>query len=365
MANIPSGSDFEAFLTGVSVLGPRVLEALVALGGAERRMGPGGLDSIRGDLLAVRQRLGVADEAFRARAVPESLTATADRLLASAGHAASALSGFARPLLAGGGIQEILDAMRSHCLAQESLFPLWRVLPPVDRFFLEPAQRAPGVERPPPPPSKEETGLFNAANTRDERGGFSLYVPESYDASRATPLVVALHGGSGHGADFIWTWLREARSRGFLLLAPTARGSTWSFTGPDLDAGGLRRIVEHVGERWCIDAAKVLLTGLSDGATYTLFAGLQEGMPFTAFAPISGVLHPSNFANGNMQRVAGRRVYLVHGALDWMFPVDTARAARDALEVAGAALVYREIQDLSHTYPREENPAILDWFLGD
>jgi len=24
--------------------------------------------------------------------------------------------------------------------------------------------------------------------------------------------------------------------------------------------------------------------------------------------------------------------------------------------------VYREIEDLSHTYPREENAAILEWF---
>ena len=30
---------------------------------------------------------------------------------------------------------------------------------------------------------------------------------------------------------------------------------------------------------------------------------------------------------------------------------------------AGAAVVHREIADLSHTYPRDENAAILDWFL--
>jgi phospholipase/carboxylesterase len=27
----------------------------------------------------------------------------------------------------------------------------------------------------------------------------------------------------------------------------------------------------------------------------------------------------------------------------------------------GARLVYRELSDLSHTYPRDENPRILDW----
>ena len=40
------------------------------------------------------------------------------------------------------------------------------------------------------------------------------------------------------------------------------------------------------------------------------------------------------------------------------------RACRLAwLSDAGAAVVYREIADLSHTYPRDENARILDWFL--
>jgi phospholipase/carboxylesterase len=33
------------------------------------------------------------------------------------------------------------------------------------------------------------------------------------------------------------------------------------------------------------------------------------------------------------------------------------------LKGAGADVVYREIPDLSHTYPRDENARIIDWFL--
>jgi phospholipase/carboxylesterase len=47
-----------------------------------------------------------------------------------------------------------------------------------------------------------------------------------------------------------------------------------------------------------------------------------------------------------------------------MFPVHTARMAREALLAAGARLVYRELEDLSHTYPRDENPKVLDWLLS-
>jgi hypothetical protein len=38
--------------------------------------------------------------------------------------------------------------------------------------------------------------------------------------------------------------------------------------------------------------------------------------------------------------------------------------AREALLSVGTPLVYREIEDLSHIYPRDENPAILDWLMG-
>ena len=57
-------------------------------------------------------------------------------------------------------------------------------------------------------------------------------------------------------------------------------------------------------------------------------------------------------------------IYLIHGALDWMFPVQVARDAEQALRRAGANLCYREIEDLSHTYPNDENGRILDWLLN-
>jgi phospholipase/carboxylesterase len=66
----------------------------------------------------------------------------------------------------------------------------------------------------------------------------------------------------------------------------------------------------------------------------------------------------------DVERIRDLPIFLVHGALDWMFPVDLARQARDALGGAGARVTYREIDDLSHCYPREINPAILSWMNG-
>ena len=44
--------------------------------------------------------------------------------------------------------------------------------------------------------------------------------------------------------------------------------------------------------------------------------------------------------------------------------LDTTFKGAAALLSAGAALVYRELPELSHTYPRSENVRILDWFAG-
>jgi phospholipase/carboxylesterase len=60
-------------------------------------------------------------------------------------------------------------------------------------------------------------------------------------------------------------------------------------------------------------------------------------------------------------RTRGLPVHIIHGVLDWMFPVELARQAHRALSKAGAAVTYREVGDLSHTYPRELNGRLLEW----
>ena len=263
----------------------------------------------------------------------------------------------------------LFRALRRFARVQEALYPLAPAFGPVSRWFLEPERRDDDelVARLRAGALREDdvrVGVLHSHNERDERGGFSVYVPEFWDGRTALPLVVALHGGSGHGRDFLWSWLRDARSRGVLVLSPTSRDRTWSLMGDDVDAEPLREMIESLGTRYPLDRSRVLLTGMSDGATYALLCGLRDGMPFTHLAPACGVLHPALLVSGNLSRARDLPVYLIHGALDWMFPVAIAQLGRDALTTAGARLVYREIEDLSHTYPRDENPKILDWLLA-
>ena len=362
---MPDAND-ERFFRELGAFGPVLLQALEGFEWAQRRLHPPVISRLQDALHPMIARVEAGRRRFQDVLPPPGLEGLAADLLAAVTPLDEALQLFAGDPAAGGaraqGIARVLGAMRAHCRAQEALFPLRLALPPVSRFFVEAPFRNDLDALDPVPPEGVSVGLLQGKARTDGRGGFSLFVPGSYDGSRPWPLVVALHGGSGDGRDFVWTWLREARGRRFLLLAPTSQGPTWSLMGPDVDAGALRAMVAAVVERFAVDRERILLTGLSDGATYTLLCGLQEDMPFTALAPLSGVLHPLNFANGNMERARGRRIRLVHGALDWMFPVHVARAAAAELEKAGAELVYREIDDLSHTYAREENDSILSWF---
>ncbi len=351
----------EELLDVLSRVGPAILQSAEALERAARRLDPPAIASLRGALGPLRDQMEErAEELSSFEPEPDALP-----LVSALGdvvaHLEEALRLFTSPSPPGESVPRILASLRAHCRALEHLYPLRRALPPVSRFFLEPEAADRAAEFDPESPAQERCGVMHASNGPDERGGFSLYVPESVGADEPRPLIVALHGGSGHGRDFLWTWLREARSRRCLLMAPTSRGSTWSFNGPDVDAAALRSMIDYVSGQWRVDAERVLLTGLSDGATYSLVCGLREDMPFTALAPLSGVLHPVNFANGNLERASGARIYLVHGARDWMFPIGIARMAAAELEKAGADLTFREIDDLSHTYAREENARILDW----
>jgi phospholipase/carboxylesterase len=303
---------------------------------------------------AVREPL----HAMQAAPWPQDLAFVRDRLADVARQTLDMTAAFLDAARVSGDPFDLYRALRRFSRVQETLYPLAPILEPVSRWFLDPGRRNDHdlVER-------LRAGVLREAGERDARGGFSLYVPESWGGSMVLPLVVALHGGQGHGRDFLWSWLRDVRAREVLLLSPTSQDRTWSLMGPDLDAAPLRAMVEGVAERYPVDRTRVLLTGMSDGGTYTMLRGLQDDTPFTHLAPACGVLH-MGLLGGGLERARGRPIYLIHGALDWMFPVYTARMAREALEAVEARLVYRELADLSHTYPRDENPRILDWLLA-
>jgi phospholipase/carboxylesterase len=329
-----------------------LLDVLDRLARIARTMHPRRLDAS----IAI---LGDADT--RLNAVPE---VSSGRLTSAATFARQACAELRAAPAADNPILQAYRALRQYSRSLEALAALAETLPMVSRFFLEPRCRDdPAVLRRLATPPHPDSGAFHFDNETSQRGGFSVYVPPWYDSAIPAPLIMALHGGSGHGRLFLWNWLPEARSRGLIIIAPTAIGSTWSLMNPEIDSGNLDTILGRVRSRWNVDPAHMLLTGMSDGGTFTLLSGLDEDSPFTHLAPAAASFHPMLLAMTSPLRLTGLPIHLTHGALDWMFPVDMARTANRTLAASGAAITYREIAGLSHAYPRDEQGEVLDWLF--
>ena len=354
-------SDHDQLVAAITTTVPRLLTTMEAFEQVQRNSHPTRFEELAGMLAPFHQELAAEVSAFRELEFPSDLNPLREIIDSAAEYTLRACDGISRHAE---GFGEVMKAMRAHCRAQEIIYSLAPVMTPVSQYFLEPAARENRalIQQMQAASSRDGVGLMSAQNERGSRGGFSLFIPEHLDPEAPASLVVALHGGTGHGADFLWSWVREARTRGFVVMAPTSQQDTWSLMGEEHDLPALLSMIEQVKSMWPIDPAHIMIGGMSDGATYSLIAALKAGSPFTHIAPFSGVLHPQLAMDGSLMHADGKPVYLVHGTMDWMFPIETAQMAKHELEAAGAKLVYREIEGLSHTYARSEHPALIEWF---
>ena len=188
------------------------------------------------------------------------------------------------------------------------------------------------------------------------RGAYTCYVPESYRADQPWPLLLTLHGGSGNDADFLWTWLKYAKSRGYLLVSAKSFGPTWF----PWDAPSLLHILDEVQARYHVDPDRILLTGLSDGGSFSYEVGFAFPERFHGLAVVAGILRPHQRSDQASQLP----VYVAHGDRDQLFPVAYIRLVVEKLREWGHNVTYHELPGVGHAYPPGENAAILHWFAG-
>ena len=207
------------------------------------------------------------------------------------------------------------------------------------------------------------------------RGAFSLYVPESLRSlAGAWPLVVALHGGSGNGGAFLWSWVREARTREVSSCWRPRRSAQYVVAdGSRMIDGPLHRRAwppasQATVERRFLDVK--LLTGMSDGGTFTYVIGLARRLSASRISHRSPrAFHPM------LMSLRRRRIACcvtcrstsctVTAGLDVSRRRSRARVRRRcAFAGRRRRSPIAKIADLSHTYPRDENGGILDWFMS-
>ena len=311
------------------------------------------------------QLIGLAPDGFRhllARLFqeepPEDSLQFRDALVAGTRHCGNALATFLNadehsyPLRA-------MDMRRSLCRGMQLLYGIRAHTPTLATYWLLPD--APAQMESLEAPSQTRDTPVGIIHRRREAplADYSLYVPESYRPNREWPLIVCLHGASGRGDQFIWSWLRPARSRGYMVLAPKSLEVTWSILRPGLDAGSVAAMLEEVSGEYSVDRDRVYLTGLSDGGTFTYLLGLSRSHLFAGIAPIAGDF--SGMMDDLLRGRAGIHlpIHIVHGALDHIFPVEQVRSGHVLLNRLGYIATYEELPDWGHSYCSFVNETVV------
>ncbi len=191
-------------------------------------------------------------------------------------------------------------------------------------------------------------------------GAYSLYVPEHYNPQRHWPLIIALHGAGGANGEYLLTWLRPAKSKGYIVLAPKSLGLTWAIEKPEPDVVSVTSTLMALRERYAIDPDRILVTGLSDGGTFSYALSASRPNLFGAVAPVAGVLPPWL----DMQKAVTLPFLIIHGSQDFIFPVAVARLAHATLVENGLKEVtFTELPEWGHAYTYSINETyVLPWF---
>lgn len=207
--------------------------------------------------------------------------------------------------------------------------------------------------RDPLAPGLNPLGLF------EERDAV-LFVPESVNPRRPTPLMTLFHGGGGSAEKILPMMRDHAEERGFLLLAPQSLFPTWDIViagnGPDRER--LDVALEEVASRYMIDPTRFAFAGHSDGGSYTLSLGPTNGHIVTHM-----IVSSAGFMSVHMQAGAPR-IFISHGLRDEQIPIErSGRRHAAALKDAGYDVTYVEY-DGPHAWRPAVAARAVDFFLS-
>jgi phospholipase/carboxylesterase len=256
-----------------------------------------------------------------------------------------------------------LYSRNAFCRALYILYAIRDHLPVIRQYFAIEGASSVAAEG-------KSTGAQNGAAVgfthflRDgDRSAYSLYVPENYSSDRQWPLIICMHGGYGAGNEYVWTWLRSARTKGFILLSPKSLAETWTMTMGSPDTRSIMQMLDQVQDTYAVDRSRIYLTGLSDGGIFTYIMGLERHELFAGIAPVAGALHMG--ADAMLRTGTGKElpIFVIHGVHDFIFPVTFTRQTNALLKQLGYDVKYEELPDWGHAFPYSINERlVLPWF---
>lgn len=213
------------------------------------------------------------------------------------------------------------------------------------------------------PPDPNVGALHLDLKIKGEPADYALYVPETYDAATAYPLIVCLHGAGFTGDSYLERWQARLGEKSILACPTMMGGAWWTPEGEAL----VMAVIEHVRSKYHIDPNRVYLTGMSNGGIGTYLIGMFHADRFAAISPMAAGIPDEIFPF--LRNFSSTGIYIVHGAQDEVMPVILSRKISEYLKEQQIPYTYREHDRLhpmagGHFFPKEELPELVAWFEG-
>jgi PDZ domain len=213
---------------------------------------------------------------------------------------------------------------------------------------------------------------------------YSLDVPKSYDPARRWQVRFQLHGGvsrpdvaiRGDGG------IGDLAGANQIYVLPTSWNEApwWS----ESQIENIEAILDHVKRTYNVDENRVVLSGVSDGATGTYYVAMRDPTPFASFLPLNGfvmVLGNESLGIGESlfpNNLLDKPWFVVNGGQDPLFPTSTVEPYLNHFRAGGLRIEYHPQPDGQHNtrwwpqvkdafeafvtaHPRDPNPPTLTW----
>jgi len=233
--------------------------------------------------------------------------------------------------------------------------------------------------------SAPSTGfVYSSLELGDRAYPYALYVPRSYDASRAWPLILFLHGRGECGNDgsrqlsvgLAPELLAQPERWPFLALFPqkSAKDDEW-----EQHEAALLAMLDEISGRYNVDPNRVLLTGLSQGGHGAWVLGARHPERWAAIvpvcgypaapprAPVEGHLPPPFRGSAAELAPALSRlpIWAFHGDADETVPVAATLELVEATRRAGGSPKLTVFPGVGHNSwdPAYRDPQLSEWML--
>jgi dienelactone hydrolase len=213
---------------------------------------------------------------------------------------------------------------------------------------------------------------------------YTLDVPANYDPARRYPVRLQLHGGVGRPEPTVrgdGSVGALAGSEQIYILPLAWQGHEWWTHGQEEN---LAALLDQVKRTYNVDENRVVLAGISDGATAAYYLAARQTTPYAGILPLNGfvlVLRNRDVRlSGPMflHNLVNKPMLAVNGGQDPLYPADRVTPLMRHFTATGLNLEYVVMPEAGHNTawwpelkprieafmearPRQPHPARLSW----